>query len=134
MNNYQVEQLKKRCEEAKGSNSNENNRTLDEFKAAYPNLAEAFSAIELEQLMLFSKKCLDYGIDNISGGQSLDSKENVEFALNGIWYRMQDKMNRWKNVITNDYRVKCESILDTFQDIANYAMIAQLVTRGLWKK
>lgn len=131
--NTQVE--KKQYETPKISTVQISTDPIEKLKAEYPNLAEAFSTVELEQLMLFARKCLDYGIDNISGGQNLDDKKNVEFALNGIWYRMQDKMNRWKNAIMKGYNsVNCESIQDTFQDLANYAIISQLVFRGLWKK
>lgn len=103
------------------------------FRAAHPKLCEAFSTVELEQLALFARKSLDYGTDNIAGGTKLDTAESVYFALNGIWYRMMDKMNRWKHCVMNSYNsLENESLADTFQDLANYAMIASLVLRGEW--
>lgn len=109
-------------------------KEIQKFKEKYPNLCEAFSTVELEQLLLFAKKCTDYGMDNISGGSDLSTPESVQFALNGIWYRIQDKLNRWKHCVVSGYgTLTNESLLDTFQDIVNYAIIAQLVARGSWK-
>ena len=87
-----------------------------------------------EQLELFSKKHLDYGMDNITAGTSLATKDEREFALTGLWYRISDKINRWKNLIISSRVPNNETIIDTFQDIVNYGIIAQLVERGLWKK
>ena len=47
---------------------------------------------------------------------------------------MSDKINRWKNLIINSRVPNNETIIDTFQDICNYAIIAQLVEKGQWKK
>ena len=58
----------------------------------------------------------------------------VEFAHKGLWYRLSDKVNRWKNMIINNRNANNEPLIDTYQDITNYGIIAQLVERGLWKK
>lgn len=108
---------------------------ISEFKTLYPTVCEAFSTIQLEQLLLFSKKCTDYGIGNIAAGTQLKTQKDIEFALEGLWFRISDKVNRWKNIqFNNDGKteVKGETLLDTFQDISNYAIIAQIVARGLW--
>ena len=73
-------------------------------------------------------------MQNISAGTQLSNDEEKEFALTGLWYRLSDKVNRWKNMIINKRKVNNEPLIDTYQDITNYGIIAQLVERGLWKK
>ena len=60
--------------------------------------------------------------------------EEKQFALTGLWYRLSDKVNRWKNIIITKQQTKNEALTDTYQDITNYGIIAQLVERGMWKK
>lgn len=104
------------------------------LKEEYPTIYSGYMAIVEEQLELFSKKHLDYGMHNITAGTGLVNEEERSFALTGLWYRMSDKINRWKNLIINNRGTQNESISDTFQDICNYAIISQLVERDLWKK
>ena len=103
-------------------------------KKEYPHIYAGYMDIVEEQLELFSKKHLDYGMHNITAGTSLATKDKREFALTGLWYRISDKINRWKNLIISSRVPNNETIIDTFQDIVNYGIIAQLVERGLWKK
>ena len=103
-------------------------------KKEYPTIYNGYMAIVEEQLELFSRKHLDYGMHNITAGTSLATEDEREFALTGLWYRMSDKINRWKNLIINNRGVNNEPLSDTFQDICNYAIIAQLVEKGQWKK
>jgi hypothetical protein len=53
----------------------------------------------------------------------------------GIWLRCNDKVNRLKNLLKRkgDAYVKSEPMIDSFVDISNYGIIAQLVLRGQWK-
>jgi len=48
--------------------------------------------------------------------------------------RISDKINRWKNLIISSRVPNNETIVDTFQDIVNYGIIAQLVEKNQWKK
>ena len=99
-----------------------------------PGLADSFRHIQDEQFMLFLQKNLDYGSKNITAGLNLDNPEEIKFVLNGLWYRISDKVNRWRNIqMKGEMEVTNESLLDIFQDIANYACISSLVARGLWK-
>lgn len=99
-----------------------------------PGLADNFRHIQDEQFMLFLRKNLDYGSKNITAGLNLENAEEVKFVLNGLWYRISDKVNRWRNLLMKgEAEVQNESLLDIFQDIANYACISSLVARGLWK-
>jgi hypothetical protein len=100
----------------------------------YPTIAKGYEQIILEQYELFAKKHLDYGMSNISAGTQLSNTDEIEFALTGLWYRLNDKVNRWKNMIISKRKANNEPLIDTYQDITNYGIIAQLVERGLWKK
>ena len=104
------------------------------LKEEYPHIYAGYMAIVEEQLELFSKKHLDYGMANISAGTLLATEEERAFALTGLWYRISDKISRWKNLLINNKMVNNEPLTDTYQDIVNYGIIAQLVERGLWKK
>ena len=103
------------------------------LKEEYPTIYNGYKQIVDEQFELFAKKHLDYGMHNIAAGTNLDNTDEIEFAMTGLWYRMSDKINRWKNLIISKRNPKNETIIDTFQDITNYGIIAQLVSRGFWK-
>jgi len=106
-------------------------RTL--LKKESPNLYNNYELIVEEQFELFAKKQLDYGISNISTGANLEVVEGKEFALHGLWFRMNDKISRWKNLIIKNRKGNNETLKDTFQDLGNYSIICQLVNKGLWK-
>ena len=104
------------------------------LKKEYPTIYNGYTQIQSEQLELFAKKHLDYGMHNITAGTQLATEDEIGFALTGLWYRISDKVNRWKNLLINRRSVQNESLMDTYQDLANYGIIAQLVARGMWKK
>jgi len=109
--------------------------TVLDFEKLYPELSKSFSQIQKEQYELFSAKNLDYGLGNISLGSELVTKEDKDFSITGIWLRCNDKVNRLKNLIKRggDSYVKNEPLIDSFIDLSNYGIIAQLVLRGQWK-
>ena len=47
---------------------------------------------------------------------------------------MNDKMQRFQQIVMNDQDPENESLMDTFMDIGNYAIIAQLVKEKVWGK
>ena len=104
------------------------------LKSEYPTIHDGYQSIIDEQFELFAKKHLDYGMHNVSAGTNLDTDDETEFAMTGLWYRLSDKINRWKNMIISGRKPQNETIIDTFQDVTNYGIIAQLVQRGMWKK
>ena len=59
----------------------------------------------LEQFELFAKKQLDYEAGNISTGADLDTEDGKKFALSGLWFRMNDKISRWKNLIIKNRKL-----------------------------
>ena len=103
------------------------------LKKEYPTIYNGYQSIIDEQFELFARKHLDYGMHNVSAGTNLENADEVEFAMTGLWYRLSDKINRWKNMIISGRKAQNETLIDTFQDITNYGIIAQLVKRGLWK-
>ena len=103
------------------------------LKEEYPTIYNAYQEIIDEQFELFARKHLDYGMHNVSAGTNLENADEIEFAMTGLWYRLSDKINRWKNMIISGRKAQNETLIDTFQDVTNYGIIAQLVKRGLWK-
>jgi len=109
------------------------NKYRNLLKKESPNLYKNYESIMLEQFELFAKKQLDYGIGNISTGADLDTEEGKKFALSGLWFRMNDKISRWKNLIIKNRKANNESLVDTFQDLGNYSIISQLISKNQWK-
>ncbi len=111
-------------------------KAISDFEKTYPTLAEAFKETQKEQYELFASKMMDYGISNISLGSTLEDPEDINLSLTGIWLRCNDKINRLKNMLKRKGRnyVQDEPMIDSFIDISNYGIIAQLVMKGKWKK
>ena len=103
------------------------------LKKEYPLIYETYVEVMAEQFELFAKKHLDYGMGNVSAGTQLVNDEEKEFAMTGLWYRLSDKINRWKNMILTDRKAQNETLIDTFQDITNYGIICQMVSKDKWK-
>jgi hypothetical protein len=100
----------------------------------YPETSKMFQDMQFEQWELFCKKQKDYGPKNISVGSNLETEEEVKLALTGLWFRMNDKMQRFQQIVINNQEPENESLVDTFMDLANYALIAQLVKEKVWGK
>ena len=108
---------------------------IEELKDRYPDIYDSYQQISNEQFELFARKMLDYGKGNISVGSNLDTPEEEKVALTGLWFRMNDKIQRLKQlVLLNETpKVKTESVIDTFQDLSIYGIIAQIVKNKQWK-
>ena len=100
----------------------------------YPETSKTFQDIQFNQWQLFCKKQKDYGPKNISVGTNLKTEEEVKLALTGLWFRMNDKMQRFQQIVINNQEPENESLMDSFMDLANYALIAQLVKKQVWGK
>ena len=114
--------------------SNTELTVIDQLENEYPTIANGYKKIIREQYELFARKHLDYGLTNVSAGTQLANDEEKQFALTGLFFRLNDKVSRWKNLIVTKQFAKNEALTDTYQDITNYGIIDQLVERGLWKK
>ena len=109
-------------------------KAIDYIEKTYPETAKEFQRLQFEQWELFCKKQKDYGPKNISVGSNLETEEEVKLALTGLWFRMNDKMQRFQQIVINNQEPENESLMDTFMDLANYAIIAQLVKEKVWGK
>jgi len=85
---------------------------------------------------LFLHKQHDYGPGNISVGTQLQTKEEVKLSLTGLWFRMNDKLQRVKTLLMNNREnaVKDEPLEDAFLDVSNYGIMATIVKNGKWGK
>ena len=93
--------------------------TLEEFENNVVVIAN-----ELSDLLV--SKQVDYGpgnINNAFGG-----------PMNGLLVRMGDKFERIKHLYSTNQTPNHEAIEDSFMDLANYAIIAMMVERGVWPK
>lgn len=109
---------------------------IEKLESEYPEIANEFKSILSNQYDLFAQKMLSYGMSNISMGSNLETKEETRFSLTAIWIRLNDKMNRLKNLVLlgNKNPLDNEPTIDAWIDMVNYAIIAQIVTKGKWKK
>jgi transposase len=112
-----------------------NLKAVTDFEKTYPELAYEFQQVQKEQYELFASKMMDYGLQNIALGSTLEKEEDINLSITGIWLRCNDKINRLKNMLQRNKKnyVKGEAMIDSFIDISNYGIIAQLVMRGKWK-
>ena len=101
----------------------------------YPQTTEEFKKIQAEMYVTFCKKQRNYGPGNISVGTPLETKEDIKLSLTGLWFRINDKVQRLKQLVVLGQPDEVgESIQDTYEDLSVYGIIAQLVQRGKWAK
>ena len=100
----------------------------------YPETAESFKEIQKEQYELFCRKQMDYGPKNISVGTDLRTDEDVKLSLTGLWFRINDKIERLKQLVVFDKAAQNEPMIDAFSDLSVYGIIAQIVHRKKWCK
>lgn len=108
---------------------------IKEMEKKFPVMTAEFKRIQQIQYALFCAKQSNYGPDNISLGTTLEREPDRVLALQGLFFRLNDKINRYKQMImfgTKD--AVGESLDDTFKDISVYGIIAQLVQSGKWGK
>ena len=111
------------------------NAAVDYCELQYPETCAEFKRIQDEQYKLFCKKQMNYGPGNISVGTNLDTADDVKLSLTGLWFRMNDKIQRLKQLIILGHSdVVGESETDTFQDLSIYSVIAQIVSKKIWGK
>jgi|TARA_R100001143_G_scaffold18056_1_gene19802 hypothetical protein len=115
----------------------ESKQIVRSIEKAYPEMMERFEAITGEQYELFCRKQYDYGCANITLGGDLNDDEDRMFALTALVIRMNDKVNRLKNIIVKhrgENAVRDETYMDAFKDLSVYGVIAQLVAEKVWGK
>ena len=109
---------------------------VEAMEKQYPDTTQEFKRLQGEQYELFLAKQSDYGPGNISVGSNLETPEEVHLSLTGLWFRMNDKIQRIKNLLMNKKAnaVKDESVTDSFLDLSNYGIMATIVKNGKWGK
>ena len=102
----------------------------------WPQMTAEFRRIQREQYELFLHKQHDYGPGNISVGTQLQNEEEIHLSLTGLWFRMNDKIQRLKNLLMNKRKsaVENEPMEDAFLDVSNYGIMATIVKNGKWGK
>ena len=102
----------------------------------WPERTTEFKKIQREQYELFLHKQHDYGPGNISVGTNLQTPEEVKLSLTGLWFRMNDKLQRLKTLLLSGRQnaVEGEPLEDAYLDVSNYGIMATIVGRGKWGK
>ena len=115
----------------------QNGKIVKTIESGYPVMMERFSDITKEHYDLICRKQYDYGSSSRSLGDDLDNDEDRMFALTALVIRMNDKVNRLKNIIVKhrgENAVADETYMDAFRDLSVYGVIAQLVAEKVWGK
>ena len=102
----------------------------------WPQMTTEFKKIQREQYELFLNKQHDYGPGNISVGTQLQTPEEVKLSLTGLWFRMNEKIQRLKTLLMGEKKaaVEGEPMEDAYLDVSNYGIMATIVSRGKWGK
>ena len=102
----------------------------------WPEMTTEFKRIQAEQYKLFLHKQHDYGPGNISVGTQLQTPDEIQLSLTGLWFRMNDKLQRLKTLLLSGRTnaVEGEPMEDAYLDVSNYGIMATIVGRGKWGK
>jgi DUF1365 family protein len=102
----------------------------------WPEMTEEFKRLQREQYELFCHKQHDYGPGNISVGTQLQTEEDIKLSLTGLFFRINDKIQRVKTLLIGGRvnAVEGEPLEDAFLDMSNYGIMATIVKNGKWGK
>ena len=108
---------------------------IEQMENEWPQMTREFKKIQREQYELFLHKQHDYGPGNISVGTQLQTPEEIKLSLTGLWFRMNDKIQRLKTLLMGDRESAVDEPLeDAYLDISNYGIMATIVKNGKWGK
>ena len=79
------------------------NPAVDYCEENYPATCNEFKKIMNDQYLMFCKKQKNYGPGNISVGTNLETTDDIKLSLTGLWFRMNDKIQRLKQLIILRY-------------------------------
>ena len=115
---------------------NEDKTIVQQMEEEWPQMTAEFRRLQREQYELFLHKQHDYGPGNISVGSQLQTEEEVKLSLTGLWFRMNDKIQRLKTLLMSgrENAVEGEPMEDAFLDVSNYGIMATIVKNGKWGK
>ena len=105
---------------------------IEQMEKEWPEMTTEFKRIQKEQYELFLHKQHDYGPGNISVGTNLQTQDEVHLSLTGLWFRMNDKLQRLKTLLLSGRKnaVEGEPMEDAYLDVSNYGIMATIVGRG----
>ena len=109
---------------------------IKQMEKEWPEMTKEFKRLQREQYELFLHKQHDYGPGNISVGTQLQTEEEIHLSLTGLWFRMNDKIQRLKTLLMTkrDNAVEGEPMEDAYLDVSNYGIMATIVKNGKWGK
>ena len=114
--------------------SEEDDAAVKWCEEKYPEIAQEYKKIMMEQYVLFCKKHRNYGPSNINVGTNLETEADIKLSLTGLWFRLNDKIQRLKNlVVQGEPDTVGEPIEDTLKDLSIYGIIGQIVQQGKFK-
>jgi hypothetical protein len=98
---------------------------VKQMEQEWPEMTSEFKKLQREQYVLFCNKQHDYGPGNISVGTQLQTPEEIKLSLTGLWFRMNDKLQRVKTLLLGDKQsaVKDEPLEDAYLDVSNYGIM-----------
>ena len=100
----------------------------------YPETTQEFRRLQMEQYRVFCEKQMDYGPGNISVGTNLETEEEVKMSLTGLWFRMNDKIQRMKTLLMSNQDANNEPLEDSFLEVSNYGIMSTIVSNKKWGK
>ena len=109
---------------------------IKQMEKEWPEMTKEFKRLQREQYELFLHKQHDYGPGNISVGTQLQTEEEIHLSLTGLWFRMNDKIQRLKTLLMTkrDNAVEGQPMEDAYLDVSNYGIMATIVKNGKWGK
>ena len=108
---------------------------VKQMEKEWPEMTNEFKRLQVEQYELFCRKQHDYGPSNISVGTQLITEDEIKLSLTGLWFRVNDKVQRIKNLLMgNRESAVDEPLEDAFLDMSNYGIMATIVKNGKWGK
>ena len=103
-------------------------------ESKYPETTKEFRRLQQEQYRVFCEKQMDYGPGNISVGSNLETDEEIKMSLTGLWFRMNDKIQRMKTLLMSNQNANNEPLEDSFLDVSNYGIMSTIVSNKKWGK
>jgi len=108
---------------------------VQQMEQEWPEMTKEFKRLQKEQYELFLHKQHDYGPGNISVGTQLQTEEEIHLSLTGLWFRMNDKIQRLKTLLLSGREAAAgEPLEDAYLDVSNYGIMATIVKNGKWGK
>ena len=108
---------------------------IEQMEGDWPEMTTEFKRLQQVQYELFLRKQHDYGPGNIAVGTQLQTQDEIHLSLTGLWFRMNDKIQRLKNMLLSGRESAVDEPLeDAYLDVSNYGIMATIVKNGKWGK